>query len=109
MIFDVARPNLTDMKAITISILILVLIVFAIPFSFAIVGLVLGAVGGVIGFIFGVIGAVIGGIFELFGWIISLPFQAFHCHVPFVGFWSDNMFALAAVVLLVVILAKARR
>lgn len=97
------------MKAITISILIVVLIVFAIPFSFGIVGLVLGAVGGIIGVIFGLIGAVIGGIFELFGWIISLPFQGFHCHVPFVGFWSDNMFALAAIVLAIVILVKARR
>lgn len=97
------------MKAITISLLILVLIVFAIPFSFAIVGLVLGAVGGVIGFVFGIIGAVIGGIFELLGSIISLPFQAFHGHVPFVGFWSDKIFAVAAVVLIAVILVKARR
>jgi hypothetical protein len=97
------------MKAITISILILVLVVFAIPFSFAIVGLVLGAVGGVIGFVFGIIGAVIGGVFDLLGNIISLPFHGFHCHVPFVGFWSDNIFTVAAIVLVAVILVKARR
>jgi hypothetical protein len=94
------------MKAITISILILILVVFAIPFSFAIVGVVLGAVGGVIGFVFGIIGTIIGGVFGLLGSIISLPFQGFHCHVPFI---SDNIFTVAAIVLVAVILVKARR
>lgn len=87
----------------------MVLVIFAIPFSFAIVGLVLGAVGGVIGFVFGIIGAVIGGVFELLGNIISLPFHGFDCHVPFIGFWSDNIFTVAAIVLVAVILVKARR
>lgn len=97
------------MKAITLSILILVGALFVIPFSFAIVGLVLGAVGGVIGFVFGIIGTVIGGVFGLLGSIISLPFNGFHCHVPFIGFWSDNIFTVAAIVLVAVILVKARR
>jgi hypothetical protein len=97
------------MKAITLTILIFVLVVFAIPLSFGIVGLVLGAVGGIIGFIFGVIGAIIGGILELLGWMISLPFQGFHSHVPFVSFWSDNIFVVAAIILAVVVLTKARR
>jgi hypothetical protein len=97
------------MKAITVSFLILVAVLFVIPVTFGIVGLVLGAVGGVIGFVFGLIGGIIGGVFELFGHIISLPFQVFHCDMPFTGFWSGNIFTVAALVLVAVILMKARR
>ncbi len=85
----------------------MVLVLFAIPFSFTIIGLVLGAVGGVIGFVFGIIGAVIGGVFGLLGSIISLPFRmSFTATYPLLASGPITYLLVAAIVLVAVIFGK---
>jgi hypothetical protein len=92
------------MKSPATSIILVIIILITIPFWLALAGGVFGLLGTLLG-------AVLGGIFSILGHIITLPFHIlgdWNCHWPF-GFWPDNSFSIAVVVLLVIILAKARK
>lgn len=93
----------------TSSVLLVLVLVFTFPIWIGLVGgaigIVAGIFGAVIGVVAGVFGALIGAIGGIFGWLFDWnwywPGNLFFFHV--------NIFAVAAIVLLVVVLLKARR
>ena len=91
-------------KAITFFILLFCCIFF-IPIFFGLVGGVFGLIGGIIGAIFGLIASIIGGIFSLIGGIFDSLFNwNFH---PFFFHW--DVFTIAAVILVIVLISKTKK
>lgn len=95
----------------TASVLLIVLLcILLFPIGIGLIGgafgIVFGVFGAVFGAIFGVIGGLIGAIFGLFGWIFESIFDfGWDCDGPF-GFHRNNIFTIAALVIIVVLIAK---
>lgn len=99
----------------TSSALFIVVLVLTFPLWFGLgiglLGLIIGLLGGMVGLVFGLIGGLIGavawaikGVFSLlFGWSYESPF---HFNVDFFEF---NGWAVAALVLLIVLIARNKK
>jgi hypothetical protein len=98
------------MIAKTLGTLVIVfLCILMVPIFFGVLGGIFGVVVGVLGAVVGAIGGIIGGIFgAIFGGLGSLFNGLFNWHLPF-GFFSAKIFAIVAIVFVVVMISKSRR
>jgi hypothetical protein len=107
LILEDGNRNLIDLAMKTVSILFGILFcIFFIPIMFGVIGGIFGIVAGIFGGIIGIIASIIGGIAGaiggLFGWIFGGDFWHY-------GFFHWNGFTIAALVVLIVIIAKSKR
>jgi hypothetical protein len=92
------------MKTITI-LLGVIFCIFFFPIFFGVIGAIFGVMTGIVGGIFGIIagvfGGILGGIAGMFEWIFGGDHHF--------GFFHWNGFTLAAIVVLIIIVAKSKR
>ena len=90
------------------TIIVVFLSVLLIPMAIGIIGSVFGIVGDIAGAFFSIVGAIFGAVFSfigaLFGWLF---YGHFEWHWPF-HFFSWDLFTVAALVLLVVVLTRSK-
>jgi MFS family permease len=91
------------------TILAIFVIIFFFPVIIGVFGAVFGAVfgvfGAVLGAIFGALGAVFGAVFGAFGSVIGALFDN---HWDF-GFYHRDIFTIAIIVLVVVLLGRSKK
>jgi hypothetical protein len=99
----------------TSSALLIVILVLTFPLWFGLgiglFGLIVGLMGGLVGLVFGLLGGLIGaiawlikGLFSLvFGWSYDSPFDMD------VSFFDFNGWAIAAIVLLVILVVRSKK
>ena len=111
MAFEGLRVNLNSAYMITKTLgtlIIIIICILMLPVGLGIVGgvfgILIGVFGAVFGAIFGAIGAVFGAFFSVFDGLFD---GLFGWHWPF-GFFNCNIFTLAAIVLVVVLVAKSK-
>ena len=92
------------------TILIAIICVLLFPVMIGLIGgafgIVFGVFGAIFGVIFGVIGGIFGAIFGMIGGIFDFLFDWDYDFWPDFGFFDFNIFAVAAIVLLVVALTR---
>ena len=90
------------------AIFIALVCILMFPVGIAIIGgvfgIVVGVLGAVFGAIFGIIGGIFGAIFGFIGWIFD---GIFDWHGPF-GFFSCNIFTMAALAVIVALAIKSK-
>ena len=87
------------------TIVIVFICILMFPVAIGILAGFFGVVAGVIGAVFGVIGGIFGAIFGLFGWVFEGLFGG-HWHY---GFPNCNIFALAAIILVVALIVRKKQ
>jgi hypothetical protein len=90
------------LKTLATIVIIFACILFF-PIAIGLVGGAFGIIAGVFGAIIGVFGALIGGFFGMLGGIFG---GLFNCHFAF-HHW--NIFSIALIILIILIIAKSKR